>query len=119
MKQSLHQSKHLLRSKKPDMVRQELWWLLLAYNLIRIVMIDALHDNKSITPIQLIFSQSMRQVVAFLMFTPIHSLSQLPNHYEELLTTLRMFVLPQKVPDRAYPRVVRRKPSKYPYKRKC
>lgn len=119
MKQSLHQSKHVLRSKKPDMVRQELWGLLLAYNLIRIVMIDALKGDKSITPIQLSFSQSMRQVVAFLMFTPIHSPSQLPNHYEELLTTLRMFVLPQKAPDRAYPRVVRRKPTKYPYKRKC
>lgn len=118
MKQSLHQSKHVLRSKKPDSVRQELWGLLLAYNLIRIVMIDALKDNKSIMPIQLSFSQSMRQVVAFLMFTPIHSPSQLPNHYEELLTTLRMFVLPQKVPDRVYPRVVRRKPTKYPYKRK-
>lgn len=118
MKQSLHQSKHVLRSKKPDMVRQELWGLLLAYNLIRIVMIDALKDDKSITPIQLSFSQSMRQVVAFLMFTPIHSPSQLPKHYEELLETLRMFVLPQKAPDRVYPRVVRRKPTKYPYKRK-
>lgn len=118
MKQSMHQSKHVLRSKKPDMVRQELWGLLLAYNLIRIVMIDALKDNDKITPIQLSFSQSMRQVVAFLMFTPIHSPSQLPNHYDELLTTLRMFVLPQKAPDRAYPRVVRRKPAKYPYKKK-
>ncbi|MFA0512527.1 IS4 family transposase [Vibrio breoganii] len=117
MKQSLHQSKHVLRSKKPDMVRQELWGLLLAYNLIRIIMNDALKSEEDIVPIQLSFSQSMRQVVAFLMFTPIHSPSQLPSHYEELLTTLRMFMLPQKVPDRCYPRVVRKKPTKYPYKK--
>lgn len=119
MKQSLHQCKHALRSKKPDMVRQELWGLLLAYNLIRIVMLDALKAEASITPIQLSFSQSMRQVVAFFMFTPINSPSQLPKHYEELLTTLRMFTLPQKAPDRRYPRAVRKKPTKYPYKRKC
>ncbi|EWH08064.1 transposase-like protein, partial [Catenovulum agarivorans DS-2] len=118
IKQGLNHCKHTLRSKKPDMVRQELWGLLLAYNLIRIIMLDATKDEE-LLPIQLSFSQCMRQVVAFFMFTPIHSASKLPFYYEELLTTLRLFVLPDRVPDRHYPRVVRRKPTKYPYKRKC
>ena len=119
MKQSLHQSKHALRSKKPDMVRQELWGLLLAYNLIRIAMIDAVKDEPTLSPTQLSFSLCMRHVVAFFMFTPIHSASKLPFHYEELLTTLRCFLLPDRVPDRYYERVVRKKPTKYPHKRKC
>lgn len=119
MKQGLHQSSHALRSKKPDMVRQELWGLLLAYNLIRIVMINATQGDEDLTPIRLSFSLCMRHIVAFLMLTPIHSASKLPMHYEELLKTLRMFVLPDRVPDRRYPRVVRKKPVKYPYKRKC
>ncbi|MBT2153120.1 transposase, partial [Pseudoalteromonas tetraodonis] len=118
IKQGLNHSKHTLRSKKPDMVRQELWGLLLAYNLIRIVMLDATKDE-DILPTQLSFSQSMRQVIAFFMFTPIHSASKLPIHYDELLTTLRLFILPDRLPDRHYPRVIRKKPNKYPYKRKC
>ena len=119
MKQGLHQSKHALRSKKPDMVRQELWGLLLAYNLIRIVMIDATKAEETLIPRQLSFSLCMRHIIAFLMLTPIHSASKLPMHYEELLKTLRMFVLPDRAPDRRFPRVVRKKAHKYPYKRKC
>ncbi|REL35194.1 IS4 family transposase [Thalassotalea euphylliae] len=118
MKQGLHQAKHVLRSKKPDMVRQELWGLLLAYNLIRIAMLDAANADEMISPTRLSFSLCMRHVIAFLMLTPIRSASKLPIHYEELLTTLRMFTLPDKLPDRHYPRVVRKKPTKYPYKRK-
>ena len=119
MKQGLYQSKHALRSKKPDMVRQELWGLLLAYNLIRIVMIDATKAEETLIPRQLSFSLCMRHIIAFLMLTPIHSASKLPMHYEELLKTLRMFVLPDRVPDRKFPRVIRKKAQKYPYKRKC
>lgn len=118
MKQGLHQSKHLLRSKKPDMVRQELWGMLLAYNLIRLVMIDATKEDESLIPRQLSFSLCMRHIVAFFMLTPIHSASKLPLHYQELLKTLRLFVLPDRLPDRTYPRAVRKKPMKYPYKRK-
>lgn len=118
IKQSLHQSKHALRSKKPDMVRQELWGLLLAYNLIRIVMIDAIKDEPNLSPIRLSFSQCMRHVVGFFLFTQLRSASKLPVYYEELLSTLRLFVLPDKLPDRHYDRVIRKKPVKYPYK-KC
>lgn len=118
MKQGLHQAKHALRSKKPDMVYQELWGLLLAYNLIRIVMIDATKEDEKLTPTQLSFSLCMRHIIAFFITTPLQSASKLPMHYEDLLNTLRMFVLPDRLPDRKYPRVVRKKPQKYPYKRK-
>lgn len=118
MKQGLHQARYALRSKKPDMVRQELWGLLLAYNLVRIAMIDATKDRDDLSPTRLSFNSCMRQVVAFFMFTSIRSASKLPSFYDELLETLRLYQLPDKAPDRAYPRVVRKKPQKYPYKRK-
>jgi len=117
MKQGMHQSKYTLRSKKPDMVRQELWGLLLAYNLIRIAMIEAAEDDERLSPTRLSFTLCMRHVVAFLMFTPIHSPSKLPARYQELLETLRLCKLPDKVPDRYYPRAVKKKSRKYPYKR--
>lgn len=56
MKLRLHQSKHALRSKKPDMARQGLWGLLVAYNLIRIVMTDAEKAENKLIPRQLSFS---------------------------------------------------------------
>lgn len=119
MKQGMHQSKYTLRSKKPDMVRQELWGLLLAYNLIRIAMIDATEEDESLSPTRLSFTLCMRHTVAFFMFTPIHSASKLPARYQELLETLRVCKLPDKVPDRYYPRAIKKKSRKYPYKRKC
>lgn len=116
MKQGLLHSKHTLRSKKPDMVRQELWGLLLAYNLIRIAMLDAVKES-DLNPTRLSFSHCARHVLVFLTTIPIRSPGNLPTHYQELLKTLRLFVLPDKLPDRKYPRVVRRKPRKYPYKK--
>ena len=118
MKQGMHQSKYTLRSKKPDMVRQELWGLLLAYNLIRIAMIDATEEDETLSPTRLSFSLCMRHIVAFLMLTPIHSASKLPARYHELLETLRLCKLPDKHSDRTYPRAIKKKTRKYPYKRK-
>ncbi|MBN7827815.1 transposase, partial [Bowmanella dokdonensis] len=117
MKQGLHQAKPTLRSKKPDMVRQELWGLLLAYNLVRIAMLDAVKDIPDASPTRLSFSLCMRQVVTFFITVTIRSASKLPEHYAYLLDTLRMLKLPDKRPDRVYPRVVRRKPNKYPTKK--
>jgi len=117
MKQGLHQAKHALRSKKPEMVRQELWGLLLAYNLVRMTMLDAVKDIPEIPPSRLSFSLSMRQVITFFITVTIRSASKLPEHYEYLLETIRMLRLPDKKPDRRYPRVVRKKPSKYPTKK--
>ena len=113
MKQGMHQSRYTLRSKKPDMVRQELWGLLLAYNLIRIAI-----EDESLSPTRLSFTLCMRHIIAYLMFTPIHSASKLPAKYLELLETLRLCKLPDKVPDRNYPRAIKKKSRKYPYKRK-
>jgi len=119
MKQGMHQSRYTLRSKKPDMVRQEFWGLLLAYYLIRIAMIEAAEEDDSLSPTRLSFTLcSMRHIIAYLMFTPAHSASKIPAKYLELLETLRLCKLPDKTPDRNYPRVIKRKSRKYPYKKK-
>ena len=118
MKQGLHQANNALRSKKPDMVRQELWGLLLAYNLVRIVMIDATKEHNELAPTMLSFNLCMRHVVTFFITATIRNASKLPVHYQDLLETLRLFRLPDRKPDRHYPRVVRKKPQKYPHK-KC
>ncbi len=118
IKQTLLLSAHTLRSRKPEMVRQELWGVLLAYNLVRIAMIEAASEMEDVNPNRLSFSHCARHVMVYLTTIPLNSPGNLPKHYATLLDTLRMFELPNKVPDRKYPRIVRKKPQKYPYK-KC
>jgi len=112
MKQTLHQAKLTLRSKKPEMVRQELWGLLVAYNLIRMMMLDAV-----ISPSRLSFGLCMRHIIVFFLTTLPETVTKLPAHYEYLMESLRMMRLPDKRPDRYYPRVVRKRPTKYPTKK--
>lgn len=96
MKQGLHQSKTTLRSKKPEMVRQELWGLLLAYNLIRIAMLDAVKEIPELSASRLSFSLCMRQVVTFFMTIMMRSAGRLPSYYAELLESLRIMKLSDK-----------------------
>ncbi|ENN96879.1 MULTISPECIES: IS4 family transposase, partial [Pseudoalteromonas] len=117
MKQTLLNSEYTLRSKRPDMVEQELWGLLLAYNLIRVAMTEAA-TRKGIWPNQLSFSGCSSAVVAFLLTTGLASPGKLPVLYENLINQLTYYELPTRREDRFYPRRVKPKPSKYPTKKK-
>lgn len=117
MKQTLLNSEYTLRSKRPDMVEQELWGLLLAYNLIRVAMTEAAL-RKGIWPNQLSFSGCSSAVVTFLLTTALTSPGKLPVLYENLINQLTYYELPTRREDRLYPRCVKPKPSKYPAKKK-
>ncbi len=117
IKQTLLNSEYTLRSKRPDMVEQELWGLLLAYNLIRAAMTEAA-KLKGIWPNQLSFSGCSSAVVAFLLTTVLTSPAKLPVLYHNLINQLTYYELPLRREDRRYPRCVKPKPSKYPLKKK-
>jgi hypothetical protein len=51
----------VLRSKSPEMVRQEIWGILLAHYAIRTLMVEAAHDA-DIDPDRLSFMQSLRVI---------------------------------------------------------
>jgi len=117
IKQTMLHSSITLRSKKPKMVIQEVWGLLLAYNLVRIAMIDAV-KNEEITPNRLSFSHCSRHVFIFFLTTSIRSAGKLPVRYNDLMETLKLFALPDKRTDRKFPREVRKRPSKYSVKKR-
>ena len=117
IKQTMLQSSITLRSRKPEMVIQEVWGLLIAYNLIRIAMIDAVKDEE-IRPNRLSFKLCATHVFTFLRTISILSPGKYPIHYESLMETLRLFKLPDKKVGRKYPREVRKRPSKYPVKKR-
>ncbi len=63
IKQTMQLSRLTLRSKKPELVEQELWGVLLAYNLVRYQMIKMAGALKGYWPNQLSFSESCGMVM--------------------------------------------------------
>lgn len=118
MKQTMLNSEYTLRSKLPEMVEQELWGLLLAYNLIRYAMLQASRRLKGIWPNQLSFASCASAVTTFLLTLPLRNPGNIPKHYDSLLTQIGHFVLPIRRDDRWYPRCIKPKPSKYPTKKR-
>lgn len=52
MKQSLLDSRYTLRSKTPEMIEQELWGVLLGYNLLRYQMLEMSRHCRGSTPVR-------------------------------------------------------------------
>lgn len=115
MKQSMLRSQLTLRSKKPTMVRQELWGLLLAYNLIRYQMARMAY-KANIEPHQLSFNQASAHIIKELTLLPAVSPGNIPKVINSMFEMTKAFMLPARR-ERHYPRVVRRRPQKYPYKK--
>lgn len=105
--------KEALRSKSPVGVRQEIWGLLLAYNLIRQRM--ALAAKKlQIQPRGMSFVYSLRLIRAFLIATAWDSSpSNIPRHLETLDRELESATLPARRRARRYNRWVKVKMSGY------
>ncbi|WP_294112794.1 transposase, partial [Pseudoalteromonas sp.] len=83
IKQTMLDSAYHLRSKRPDMVRQELWAVLLAYNLIRRIMTMAATVT-GIWPNQLSFSSSSMAVIQYFSSVSIMSPGNIPIHWSYL-----------------------------------
>src|SRR5437867_2746446 len=104
-----------LRSKAPARVQQEVWGLLLAYNLVRLVMCRAA-PRAGAPPIRLSFRYALLAVRAFWHAAWDTSPGILPRRLDALLDELALFVLPERRP-RRYPRAVKIKMSNYPRNR--
>jgi hypothetical protein len=119
MSPTLLQARLTLRSLISEMVRPALWGLLLAYLLIRVMMLDAVVDMPELSPSRLSFGLCMRHFFVFFLTTLPDTVTQLPVHYASLMDSLRMMKFPDQRPDRYFPRVVRKRPTKYPTKKKA
>jgi hypothetical protein len=104
-----------LRSKAPERVEQEVWGLLLAYNLVRVVMYQAAR-RAGAPPLRLSFRHALLTLRGFWHTAWLTPPGALPRRIEALLDELALFVLPERRP-RRYPRAVKIKMSNYPRKR--
>ena len=105
-----------IRSKTPTAVTQELWGLLLAYNLVRVEMERIAHDA-DVEPRRISFVAALRLVCdAFDWFAITQTPGEIPNRLAAMRSKLKRFVLPERR-ERSNPRAVKIKMSNYPRKR--
>ena len=114
MKQHPLHNRLTLRSKLPRMVRQELWGVLLAYNLLRLQMAQMAYSLKGIEPNELSFTQAAAFLIKELTLMPAVSPGRIPEVIKHMTAMAPAFVLPHRR-ERSYPRAVKRRPQKYPY----
>ena len=102
-----------LRSKLPDGVKQEIWGLLIAYNLVRREMLD-ISKEAGVEPIRISFRHTLQvirmcclvAVWAAALFTGTDTLGV-------FRAMMRLLILPPRRPYRHYKRHVKAKPRKY------
>ncbi len=106
-----------LRSKKPDGVRQEIWGLLLAYNLVRLE-IARVAREVGVPPVRISFVLALTLIRDEWQWSNISiGPGAIPKHLMRLRENLRRLVLPPRRRERAYPRVVKVTSGRYPGKR--
>lgn len=103
-----------IRSRTPDGVRQELWGIAIAYNLVRREMEQAAIEAK-VAPTRISFVNALMLIVE--VFASLASrrlaLGTIPGRLARLRQRLKRLVLPERRTKRAFPRAVKIKMSNY------
>ncbi len=113
LKTTMLERKEALRSRKPDGVRQEIWGILLAYNLVRLMILEAA-DEADLPPTRISFKNALHLIRTFctvnVWAAPSGTMKTELRMLREMLAVLR---LPERRPQRSYPRHVKIKMSGY------
>jgi hypothetical protein len=118
LKTHLLDRQEAIRSKTPDGVRQELWGIALAYNLVRVEM-ERTAAEAGVAPTRISFVASLAIIRDELLWlsSPRPTPGSMPASLARMRKSLKRLVLPPRRPDRRYPRAVKIKMSCYPRKR--
>jgi hypothetical protein len=118
VKTHLLEREECIRSRTPDGVRQELWGIALAYNLIRVEMERAAAEA-GVEPTRISFVAALALIRAelFWLSGPRLAPGTIPKKLLRLRANLKRLVLPPRRPERSFPRAVKRKMTAYARKR--
>jgi hypothetical protein len=105
-----------IRSRTVEGVGQELWGILLAYNLIRLEM-ERTADDLGVEPTQISFVSAMRLICDTWIWCSIASPGAIPARLNTMREFFTRLVLPARRSNRSYPRAVKIKMSNYARKR--
>ena len=116
IKTDMLQQEHALRSGTIEGVHQELWGILLAYNLVRREM-GVMADEAGVPPTRVSFTAAYLHIVDEWLWCAVASPGAIPKHLRALRQDLARFILPPRREHRSNPRVVKRKDAPYSRKR--
>ena len=117
LKTHMLERRECLRSLTPARVEQELWGLLLVYNLVRREMLLAA-EAQEVPPSRISFWSSLLWIRNFWITAWQVSPATIPRHLAELRTNLGALLLPPRRSNRRYPRHVKIKVSPFPRNRR-
>lgn len=102
-----------LRSRLPELVKQELWGVLLTYNLIRYQMVQMCRTLKGdYLPYQLSFNGSLAHIMRLLVGLPYSTPGAIPRQLKNFYKMTESLILEPRRP-RCFPRTVKKRPSRY------
>jgi len=102
-----------LRSQKKEGIIQEIYGLLIAYNLVRLE-ITQIAKEANIAAIRISFVTALRFIKDEFLWCSIASPGAVPKHLRRLRADIKRFVLPERKSERRYPRVVKTTKTRYP-----
>jgi hypothetical protein len=114
IKQGMLKNTTTLRSKLPELVRQEVWGILIAYNLLRYEIVQ-MADELQVAPQRLSFQWLALAITTALYHWPLQTPGTLPKRLALLRQQASAYLLPERRA-RSYPRVVKQPRSKYSMK---
>ena len=105
----------VLRSQQPSRVRQEIWGILLAYNLVRRE-IERIAARANLPPRRISFLAALHLVCEEWAWAsaPRAKGGTLGRDLANLEAKIKRFILPERRPDRSFPRAVKVARSRYP-----
>lgn len=113
MKSEMLENEETIRSRTVDGVKQELWGLFLAYNLVRLEM-ERIADEAGVEPTRISFVAALRFIQDEMLWCAVASPGAIPKKLQRLRAQLKRFILPPRRSERTYPRAVKSITSKYP-----
>ena len=116
VKTDMRKRQEALRSKTVNGVRQEVWGLLLAHNLIRVEM-EQVAAEAGVSPVRVSFVMALNLIQNEWMWCGVASPGTIPEKLRRLRTEVARFILPPRRTERTYPRAVKVKMSNYARKR--
>jgi hypothetical protein len=115
IKTELLDREETIRSRKPDGVKQELWGILLAYNLVRLEM-TRIAVEADVEPTRISFVEALRLIRDEWEWLTVTSPGAIPKRLETMRRNVKRYILPPRR-SRSFPRAVKLKMSSYDRKR--
>jgi hypothetical protein len=116
VKTELLSREETLRSRSPELVEQELWGTLLAYNLVRLEM-ERIAALMGVEPVQLSFAGTLMMLIQLWQLISLRYPGSIVKIVRSVEAQMQRLLLPPRRSHRNFPRAVKIKMSNYPRKR--